>query len=189
MLRRVCRSALAACLANHNTSRLFRKMLQNEREPMAVAKANGLAARLQDAERERGIVVAPGVYDALSAGIAAAAGFDTLYLSGAAIAYCRLGRPGYRAGVLDRGRRDDCAGARPRRLRADRRCRHRLRQRAQRPAHGAAVRAGRGLGDPARGSGVPEALRASRRQGASSPRPRWRARSGRRSMRGDRRRR
>ncbi len=60
---------------------------------MAGSKPNELAARLNDAERARGIVVAPGVYDALSAGIAASAGFDTLYLSGAAIAYCRLGRP------------------------------------------------------------------------------------------------
>jgi 2-methylisocitrate lyase-like PEP mutase family enzyme len=60
---------------------------------MTVTKPNGLAARLKDAERSRGIVVAPGVYDALSASIAAASGFDTLYLSGAAIAYCRLGRP------------------------------------------------------------------------------------------------
>ena len=60
---------------------------------MAETKPNGLAARLKDAERTRGIVVAPGVYDALSASIAAASGFDTLYLSGAAIAYCRLGRP------------------------------------------------------------------------------------------------
>jgi 2-methylisocitrate lyase-like PEP mutase family enzyme len=60
---------------------------------MADDKPNGLAVRLDRAGRERGIVVAPGVYDALSAGIAADAGFDTLYLSGAAIAYCRLGRP------------------------------------------------------------------------------------------------
>jgi len=60
---------------------------------MAGTKPNGLAERLKDAERGRGIVVAPGVYDALSASIASAAGFDTLYLSGAAIAYCRLGRP------------------------------------------------------------------------------------------------
>ena len=60
---------------------------------MTIAKANGLAARLKDAAREHGIVIAPGVYDALSASIAAASGFDTLYLSGAAIAYCRLGRP------------------------------------------------------------------------------------------------
>jgi 2-methylisocitrate lyase-like PEP mutase family enzyme len=67
-------------------------MLQ-EQGVMRVVKAHGLLARLKDAERAGGIVVAPGVYDALSASIAASAGFDTLYLSGAAIAYCRLGRP------------------------------------------------------------------------------------------------
>ena len=39
------------------------------------------------------IVVAPGVYDAFSALVASQAGFDTLYVSGAAIAYTRLGRP------------------------------------------------------------------------------------------------
>ena len=37
-------------------------------------------------------VVAPGIYDALTASLAAAAGFEALYLSGAAIAYTRLGR-------------------------------------------------------------------------------------------------
>jgi 2-methylisocitrate lyase-like PEP mutase family enzyme len=39
------------------------------------------------------IVVAPGVYDALTASLAAAAGFEALYLSGAAIAYTKLGQP------------------------------------------------------------------------------------------------
>ena len=39
------------------------------------------------------IVVAPGVYDALTAHLAECAGFSTLYVSGAAIAYTRLGRP------------------------------------------------------------------------------------------------
>jgi 2-methylisocitrate lyase-like PEP mutase family enzyme len=39
------------------------------------------------------IIVAPGIYDALTALLASNAGFDTLYLSGAAIAYTRLGRP------------------------------------------------------------------------------------------------
>jgi 2-methylisocitrate lyase-like PEP mutase family enzyme len=39
------------------------------------------------------IVVAPGVYDAFTALIAEQAGFPTLYVSGAAIAYTRLGRP------------------------------------------------------------------------------------------------
>ncbi len=38
-------------------------------------------------------VIAPGVFDALTASIAAGAGFRALYLSGAAIAYTRLGRP------------------------------------------------------------------------------------------------
>jgi 2-methylisocitrate lyase-like PEP mutase family enzyme len=38
-------------------------------------------------------LVAPGVYDALSATVAADAGFNALYLSGAGIAYSRLGRP------------------------------------------------------------------------------------------------
>ena len=39
------------------------------------------------------VVVAPGVYDAFTALVAAQAGFATLYVSGAAIAYTRLGRP------------------------------------------------------------------------------------------------
>ena len=39
------------------------------------------------------IVVAPGVYDALTAMIATDTGAEALYLSGAAIAYTRLGRP------------------------------------------------------------------------------------------------
>jgi len=38
-------------------------------------------------------VIAPGVYDALTASLATAAGFSALYVSGAAIAYTRLGRP------------------------------------------------------------------------------------------------
>ncbi len=49
----------------------------------------GLRERL-----ERGsIVLAPGVYDAFSALLAARAGFDALYLSGASVAYTRLARP------------------------------------------------------------------------------------------------
>src|ERR1043165_2058058 len=39
------------------------------------------------------IVVAPGVYDALTAHLAERAGFSSVYVSGAAIAYTRLGRP------------------------------------------------------------------------------------------------
>ena len=48
-----------------------------------------LKARLS----QPGILTAPGVYDALTAALAAAAGFEALYLSGAAVAYTRLGRP------------------------------------------------------------------------------------------------
>jgi len=38
-------------------------------------------------------LIAPGVCDALTASIASATGFEALYLSGASIAYTRLGRP------------------------------------------------------------------------------------------------
>lgn len=37
-------------------------------------------------------LIAPGVYDALTASLATTAGFEALYLSGAALAYTRLGR-------------------------------------------------------------------------------------------------
>ena len=37
-------------------------------------------------------LLAPGVYDALSALVAEQAGFEAVYLSGASIAYTRLGR-------------------------------------------------------------------------------------------------
>lgn len=47
-----------------------------------------LRERLQNGD----IVVAPGIYDGLSALIAAQAGFEALYLSGASIAYTRFGR-------------------------------------------------------------------------------------------------
>ena len=49
----------------------------------------GLKERLQQGAP----VLAPGVYDALTASLAEAAGFEALYLSGAAIAYTKLGRP------------------------------------------------------------------------------------------------
>jgi 2-methylisocitrate lyase-like PEP mutase family enzyme len=42
--------------------------------------------------KKPGIVLAPGVYDALSALIAEQSGFEAVYLSGASIAYTRLGR-------------------------------------------------------------------------------------------------
>jgi 2-methylisocitrate lyase-like PEP mutase family enzyme len=51
--------------------------------------AETLRARLS----AKPIVVAPGVYDPFTALVATQAGFDTLYVSGAAIAYTKLGRP------------------------------------------------------------------------------------------------
>ena len=48
---------------------------------------------LQSRLARKPIVVAPGVYDAFTALVAQQAGFATLYVSGAAIAYTRLGRP------------------------------------------------------------------------------------------------
>ncbi len=50
---------------------------------------NALRARLADGPA----LLCPGVYDALSAALAEAAGFEAVYLSGASIAYTRLGAP------------------------------------------------------------------------------------------------
>src|SRR5271166_1930456 len=54
-----------------------------------MADAESLRLRLT----RKPIVVAPGIYDAFTALVGAKAGFTTLYVSGAAIAYTRLGRP------------------------------------------------------------------------------------------------
>ena len=53
------------------------------------ASAISLRQRLSGPE----IVLAAGVYDGLTAALAAAAGFEALYVSGASLAYTRLGRP------------------------------------------------------------------------------------------------
>src|SRR6188768_4119718 len=54
-----------------------------------MAETETLRSRLS----RKPIVVAPGVYDAFTALVATQAGFETLYVSGAAIAYTKLGRP------------------------------------------------------------------------------------------------
>jgi 2-methylisocitrate lyase-like PEP mutase family enzyme len=54
-----------------------------------MASSETLRARLA----HKPIVVAPGVYDPFTALLATQAGFATLYVSGAAIAYTKLGRP------------------------------------------------------------------------------------------------
>src|SRR6478672_684591 len=51
------------------------------------------AVNLRTRLARKPIVVAPGVFDALTAHLAERAGFSTLYISGASIAYTRLGRP------------------------------------------------------------------------------------------------
>ena len=52
-----------------------------------------MTGKLKQRLDRRPILFAPGVYDALTASLAADAGAEALYLSGAAIAYTRLGRP------------------------------------------------------------------------------------------------
>src|SRR5258706_14677771 len=49
---------------------------------------NPLTARL----KQKRLLLAPGIYDGLTALLAEQAGFEALYLSGASIAYSRLGR-------------------------------------------------------------------------------------------------
>jgi 2-methylisocitrate lyase-like PEP mutase family enzyme len=61
--------------------------------PNASDRIDRAPANLKGRLAEPRPLVAPGVYDALTASLAAAAGFEALYLSGAAVAYTRLGRP------------------------------------------------------------------------------------------------
>ncbi len=48
---------------------------------------------LRDRIKQNNILLAPGVYDAFGAMMSERAGFEALYLSGASIAYTKLGRP------------------------------------------------------------------------------------------------
>ena len=50
-------------------------------------------------------LLCPGIYDALSAALVEQAGFEAAYLSGASIAYTRLGAPDIGLVSLDRGGR------------------------------------------------------------------------------------
>jgi len=52
-----------------------------------------LQTRLTQGKTDGKILLAPGVFDALSALLAEQAGFEAVYLSGASVAYTRLGRP------------------------------------------------------------------------------------------------
>lgn len=48
---------------------------------------------LRERLEQDAVLLAPGVYDGLTAALAEQAGFEALYLSGAGVAYTRLGRP------------------------------------------------------------------------------------------------
>jgi 2-methylisocitrate lyase-like PEP mutase family enzyme len=52
-----------------------------------------MSVSLRQRLAQKPILLAPGVYDALTASLATDAGAEAIYLSGAAIAYTRLGRP------------------------------------------------------------------------------------------------
>jgi hypothetical protein len=116
------------------------------------------------AEARRGVVV-PGAFNALSARVIADAGFEAIYVTGAGVTNMSLGLPdqGFMglAEIADHTARIRDA-VRPA---ADRRCRHRLRQRAERAAHGAHARARRRRLHPVRGPGRAQALRPFQRQG------------------------
>ena len=110
------------------------------------------------------ILVAPGVYDALTAHLAERAGFSAVYVSGAGIAYTRLGRPDI--GLVAMSEVADTVA-----LIRDRVGSHLIVDADT--GYGNALnvartvrlfeRAGREC-DPDRGSGLPQALRPSRQQ-------------------------
>jgi 2-methylisocitrate lyase-like PEP mutase family enzyme len=52
-----------------------------------------MTVSLRERLQRKPLLLAPGVFDALTASLATDAGFEALYVSGAAIAYTRLGRP------------------------------------------------------------------------------------------------
>ena len=109
-------------------------------------------------------LVMGGVYDGLSTRLAHRAGFEVLFVGGFSVAATLLGRAGLRLPDADRDGRRGAA-----RLPADGpagagRCRHRLRQRAERHPHGRAVSERRRRRLVPRRSGVAEALRPHARQ-------------------------
>ena len=115
-----------------------------------------LRSRLQD----KSILIAPGVYDGLTAAIAEDAGFEALYLSGAAIAYTRLGRPDIGLTSVSE-MTDTMALIRGPRVPAGHHRRgHRLRQCPERATYDAALRTCRRECAAGRGSDIPQALRA-----------------------------
>ena len=103
------------------------------------------ASRFRDLLNQDGMIVAPGAYDCITAKLIEQAGFAAVYMTGAGTA-ASLGYPDFglvtmSEMVANAGRMVaavECAG--------DRRCRYRLRQRAQRVSHGSRIRAPRRRG-------------------------------------------
>ena len=122
---------------------------------------------LRELLSRREIVLAAGVYDGLTASLASDAGFAALYVSGASIAYTRLGRPDIGLVTLSEVAdtlaliRDRVAA--PLIVDADTGYGNALN--VQRTVR---VRARRRRRDPARGPDFPKALRAPARQGRHS---------------------
>jgi 2-methylisocitrate lyase-like PEP mutase family enzyme len=58
-----------------------------------MATVNQATITLRARLRAKPLLLAPGIYDAFTASLATDAGFEALYVSGAAVAYTRLGRP------------------------------------------------------------------------------------------------
>ena len=56
---------------------------------------------LKDRLGQKKILLTPGIYDAFGAMMADRAGFEALYISGASIAYTKLGRPDIGLVTLD----------------------------------------------------------------------------------------
>jgi len=111
-------------------------------------------ARLRGLLQESTMIVAPFVYDALQAKLAAAAGFRAVYCTGFGTA-ASFGLPD--VGLL--GLAEMVFNGAGGRGAGDLRRRHGLRQRGERHACGPFLRAGRDRCAPPRGSGVAEALR------------------------------
>ena len=149
------------------------------------------AARFRDLMRRNGMVVAPGAYDCITARLIERAGYDAVYMTGAGTA-ATLGYPDFglvtMTEMVDNARRIADRG----RSAGHRRRRYRLRQRAERRAHGARVRGRRGRRHPYRGPGLSEKMRPSRRQGDRAARrlagqdPRRRCRAPQPRLHGDR---
>ena len=105
------------------------------------------------------LLVAPGVFDGISARIADQMGFEALYMTGYGTVASHSGLPDAgiatysdmvgRVAVIANGTDDP----------ADRRRRYRLRRTAQRPVFGPRLRGGRRDRHPARGPGVSEKVR------------------------------